>query len=407
MSTFEERLAFLKLRFRERFGNINGIHVVVSPLRICPLGAHIDHQEGKVTGMTLNESILLAFSPREDNKVILESMNFSGRSEFEIGTADIPPSEFEWEKYARKAAVALADKGYELKRGFVGLIEGRLPIGGLSSSAAGGVAYLLAFEDTNKLTVSPIENIELDKMIENKYLGLKNGILDQSTVLLSEENKLTFMDCDDVSFEKIASENPMNFEIVVVYSGLSQSLISSNDYNNRVSECQEAARFLLQKANMAVPETPKLRMVPAEVWEKYQNEVPEIPQKRARHFFTEMERVEKGVLAWKNGDVKAFGVLMNESGQSSIENYESGCPHLTTLYHILRDCEGVYGARFSGAGFRGSCIGLVNPEYKEAIRERVRAEYPKAHPDMAEIFTVHFCKTNGNARVIPSINGNH
>jgi galactokinase len=82
-----------------------------------------------------------------------------------------------------------------------------------------------------------------------------------------------------------------------------------------------------------------------------------------------------------------------------VDNYESGCPHLVTLYNILRECRGVYGARFSGGGFRGSCIGLADPGYREEIAATIGALYPAVHPDVAELYSVHFCRLDGAARL--------
>jgi galactokinase len=39
------------------------VKVIASPYRICPLGAHIDHQGGSVLGMTINACTLMAFYP--------------------------------------------------------------------------------------------------------------------------------------------------------------------------------------------------------------------------------------------------------------------------------------------------------------------------------------------------------
>jgi galactokinase/galacturonokinase len=128
--------------------------------------------------------------------------------------------------------------------------------------------------------------------------------------------------------------------------------------------------------------------------------LPERFQKRADHFFSENERVKKGVAAWKKGDLNSFGQLMFASGASSIRNYECGCPELITIYNILRETPGVYGARFSGAGYRGCCIGLIDPEYKDTIKARIAAEYPLKHPEYKEVYRVNFCKTDDGARII-------
>lgn len=91
---------------------------------------------------------------------------------------------------------------------------------------------------------------------------------------------------------------------------------------------------------------------------------------------------------------------MFESGESSFYQYESGIPETKTIYDILRSCEGVYGARPSGAGYRGAVIGLVNPAYKEAIKDKIDKEYPSKHPGYKELYAVNFCKTDDGARLI-------
>lgn len=371
------------------------VRVICSPLRICPLGAHVDHQDGLVTGMTLDRAIWLAFVPRSDQHVCVESLNFQGSIEFDID--DVPPkSPSDWGNYIRGAVLALRQR-YDLRTGIDAVVEGSMPIGGLSSSAAVGVAYLLALEVANELEISPEENIEHDRYIENAYLGLKNGILDQSIILMSDRDHLTYLDCQSVHFARYPTPaDNGHFEVVVAYSGLRKSL-TSTDYNNRVTECQQAARMLLEWAGMEASNSVRLRMVPEEIYQAYANRLPAPLDRRARHFFTEIERVRQGVAAWRAGDLEEMGRLINASGASSVHDYESGCPHLITLYNILSECPGVYGARFSGAGFRGSCVGLVDPAYREEIVAAIDARYPLAHPDVADVYSVHFCQTGGPA----------
>ncbi|HNT78080.1 MAG TPA: galactokinase family protein [Anaerolineae bacterium] len=395
----EVRIAQLKEHLKERVGCQDGdIRVVYAPLRISPLGAHVDHQDGLVTGMTLDQVILLAFVPRSDRRVRVESLNFHGLTEFDL--ADIPPkSARDWGNYVRGAALAL-QQAHPLRVGLDAVVAGSMPIGGLSSSAAVGVAYLLALETANDLSISPEENIQLDRYIENVYLGLRNGVLDQSIILMSEHDALTYLDCQSMTFEKAPMpQGKTDFEILVVYSGVGQSLVGT-DYNNRVNECQEAARQLLTWAGQSVPENPRLRMVPEDIYVELGARLPAPLDRRARHFFTEVRRVREGVTAWREGDVARLGQLMRESGASSVYNYESGCPQLITLYNILSECPGVYGARFSGGGFRGSCLGLSDPAYREEILATLAARYPQAHPEIAETYSVHFCKSDGPARVL-------
>ena len=109
-------------------------HHIFSPYRVCPLGAHVDHQHGLVTGFAINKGVDLWFNIREDSHVHLTSLTFEGETDFDI---DKPSQvrERHWGDYARGAKYALR-KRFELTRGIDGVIKGSLPIGGLSSSAA-------------------------------------------------------------------------------------------------------------------------------------------------------------------------------------------------------------------------------------------------------------------------------
>ena len=232
------------------------------------------------------------------------------------------------------------------------------------------------------------------------FRWLKNGILDQSIILMSDRDHLTFLDCEEFEFAKYPTPaDNGRFEVLVAHSGLVTSL-ASTDYNQRVTECQQATRLMLEWAGEPVPENLRLRMVSDEMYAEFGERLPDLFFRRAKHFFTENQRVREGVKAWQAGDLHKMGDLINASGASSVHNYESGCPHLITLYDVLRECPGVYGARFSGGGFRGSCIGLVDPAYRKEIVAHIDAYYPVAHPDVADLYSIHFCKLDGPARLL-------
>lgn len=375
------------------------VSVVRSPYRICPLGAHVDHQLGRVTGMAIDRSILLAFAPTDDGLIRLRSRDFGGDVEFPASEAASVSRE-EWGRYPAGAVLALEDAGVAVSRGIAGVLQGELPIGGLSSSAAVTIAYLLALEAANDALQAPEQNIRLEQYVENVHIGLNNGILDQSTILLSRCGKLLVLDCADEQWELVpAPDDAEPFGIVVAYSGLSAAL-TSTDYNQRVAECQQAAAQLLRLAGLPGPEVPRLRDVPVGVFEAHADRLPPKLAKRARHFFTENARVVDGRQAWARGDLESFGRLVSQSGRSSIENYECGSAELITLYEALRDAGGVYGARFSGGGFRGSCIGLYRPGAEDSIRSALGRAFPAAHPHLADRFELHFCNSDDGAMLL-------
>jgi galactokinase/galacturonokinase len=274
-----------------------------------------------------------------------------------------------------------------------------MPIGGLSSSAAVTIAYLLALEAVNGLEVSPEANVNLVRYTENQYIGLNNGILDQSVILFSQPGCLTSIDCQTVQIDQIPGpQTNGDFEILVVYSGLTRILVGT-DYNNRVAECQEAARLLLGYAGQADAPNPRLRHVEPGIFASEGQRLPPNLKRRASHYFGEMQRVVEGIAAWQAGDLARFGAFISESGESSIKNYECGSPHLITLYETLRETPGVYGTRFSGAGFRGCCLALIDPAARESIAEAIHHRYPAAHPDEAPAYSIHFCQPAGPAQL--------
>jgi len=169
------------------------VRVVVAPYRICPLGAHVDHQLGRVTAMTIDRAVNLAFAPSQNHEIRMTSLSFPGEVRFPLDR--VPGKQpGDWGNYVRGAVKALSEK-HALRKGIVGVTAGSLSEGGLSSSAAFGVACLMALEAVNGLGVSRHDNILLDQKIENEYLGLRNGILDQAAILLSRRGKLTCIDC--------------------------------------------------------------------------------------------------------------------------------------------------------------------------------------------------------------------
>ncbi|GAQ83692.1 galactokinase [Klebsormidium nitens] len=393
------------------------IRVVAAPYRICPLGAHIDHQGGAVTAMALDTGILLGFVPSNSPEVRLTSRQFGGVVHFSVD--DVPPQndpssseEGRWGDYARGAVYALQQKGHVLKEGIIGIIDGSqgFDCSGVSSSAATGVAFLLALEYANGLySITEEDNIELDRVIENEYLGLRNGVLDQSAILLSRKDRLTLIDCktrqhrvvDPPSLRQPCSDSSLKpgYRILLAFSGLRQALTNTPGYNKRVDECQEAAATLLRAAGRA-DEKASLSNVSSEEYDMHREELNGAIARRAKHFFTETARVRRGVEAWEKGDLKLFGQLMTDSGRSSIENYECGSTPLIQMYQILISTPGVLGARFSGAGFRGCCIALVESQRAEAVTKQVRNGYSMVRPDLGKSAAFVLCESGDGAVVL-------
>ncbi len=361
--------------------------------RVCPLGAHIDHQLGKVTGLAINKGVHIAYTSTNNGIVELSSLQFEGRVQFHIHFVP-KEKQFDWADYMRGATIALSKK-YPLHYGVCGVIEGTLPIGGLSSSAAVTIAFLLALCKVNGINPTNKELIALAMEAENRYVGVSCGKLDQSCEILSKKNHLLYLDTLDDTYELIPTNEKMKpYKIAIFFSGLERSLVGSK-YNSRIDECRSTAYALksfIGEECGKISET-QLRDVPREVFEKYKDKLPEVWVKRAEHYYSEFDRVIKGAEAWKNGDIETFGKLCFESGYSSIYNWETGCPELIELYNILTQTDGVYGGRFSGAGFKGCSMAIIDPSLEEYVIKNVTDKYLKAFPNLKDKYSFSICES--------------
>ena len=371
---------------------------IFSPYRVCPLGAHVDHQHGLVTGFAIDKGVDLWFTPSEDGRVHLESMTFEGAVDFDV-TQGTLVREKHWGDYARGAKYALK-KRFALKYGIEGVIKGSLPVGGLSSSAAVLIAYVMAFAKANNIELEPMEVVRIASEAEREYIGLNNGILDQACIALGKKDGMLFLDCDSNEY-RIIKRNPNmpDFEIGIFFSGLTRSLVNS-DYNLRVYECKTAAWNVLAYTDQPLKTFDKtfLRDIPKATFEKCRIAMPARFARRAEHFYSEYRRVRQGVTAWESGNLKLFGKLSFDSCESSIHNYECGSPELIAIYDIMKTLPGVYGGRFSGAGFKGACVAIVDPKCKEEIERELTRRYLEKFPEYEETFKVFFVKPDNGTR---------
>ena len=361
------------------------------PYRICPMGAHSDHQYGKITGLAIDKGVHIAYGPKKNGIVEVHSMQFTTRAQWHITRVDEAPVG-DWADYLRGATWALSRK-YHLNVGICCVIEGTMPIGGLSSSAAVIIAFLAALSKLNGITLTQREIIDIALAAEKNDVGVSVGKLDQSCEVFSKKDHLLYLDTRDDSYELIPTNPNMKpYEIAIFFSGVERTLAGSK-LNMRVDELKSAAYALMAFSGMEYGkfEEARLRSVPREVFEQYKDRLPENWRKRATHFYTEFQRVEQGAEAWRRGDLDTYGKLCFESGWSSIYNYETGSDELKTLYEIMQTTDGIYGGRFSGAGFKGCCMALVDPAFKETIEERVTREYLKVFPGLTGKYSVHFC----------------
>jgi len=356
------------------------LRVVISPYRVCPIGAHSDHQHAPVLATAIDAHTLLSFAPVPGAEVTLSSENFPGTLRFDLRAPETEAGPA-WGRYARAAAWALRDRLPIPPRGLRGRVGGPLPGGGLSSSASVLLAYLSALAHVNGLALAPRDLVLLSRRAENEFVGLASGVLDPAAIVASRRGQLLAIDTREVRWEAVsaAATAPASL-FLVVFTGLPRSLTGTG-FNQRVEECRRAARTLSQLAG--VPATGFLGELPDAVFETHLPQLEPTLQRRARHVFTERARVLGGIERWRRGELAEFGALMNESCRSSLENYETGSPELACLQQVLEATPGVFGSRFSGAGFGGCCVALVEEAAASEARERALADFTQRLPALA------------------------
>ena len=381
---------------QEKFEEIYGREpegLAFCPYRVCPIGAHSDHNLGKITGLAINKGIHIAYSAKQNGVVEMQSLQFPKRAQWHIDSVPAQKQE-DWADYLRGATWAL-EKNHRLRVGICGVIEGSLPIGGLSSSAAVIIAFLKALCVVNGIVLNQQEIIDIAYDAELNYVGVNVGKLDQSCEVLSKKGHLLYLDTRDGQYELIPQNPAMKpYKIAIFFSGLEHSNAGSK-FNMRVDELRSGVYALQAFAGMEYGKfkDAMARNVPRDVYEAFKDRLPAPWARRCEHWYTEFERVEQGAEAWRRGDIETYGRLSFQSGWSSIHNWESGAPEQIRLYEIMVRTDGIYGGRFSGAGFKGCCMALIDPAYEESIRRTVTEQYLASFPEMKGKYDVFICES--------------
>ena len=60
--------------------------VAFCPYRVCPLGAHSDHQYGKTTGFAIDKGIHIAYHPKQNGVIELCSLQFNKRAQWHVSS---------------------------------------------------------------------------------------------------------------------------------------------------------------------------------------------------------------------------------------------------------------------------------------------------------------------------------
>jgi galactokinase len=348
--------------------------------RVELLGNHTDYNEGVVLGAAIDRGLNVAGNRREDGIIQICSNDF-GRVEIPLSELH-PLTEDRWANYALGVVRELIDLGVPVT-GFHMEIAGDVPVGaGLSSSAAFELATVLFLLKLFPRELARLEIAKACQRAEHRYVGVQSGLLDQVIALFGRANHAVFFDCR--TEETLTVPFPPGLALVVAESGKKRAL-ASGEYNLRREETHAAARALGVSALRDVTSADLAR----------RSDLPDLVRHRAAHVVGENERVWRAVKLLETGDGIGLGKLMNESHESSRQNFENSTPELDLLVSIAQKLPGVLGARLTGAGFGGAIVVLCKRSEADAIASELSGRYRGATGITTNAFV---CKIADGAR---------
>ena len=355
--------------FRQRFGAApEGF--ARAPGRLEILGNHTDYNEGLVLSCAVTLETCFAARRIPGSVCTIRDFDFREDAEKSFDLNDIErPVKGDWSNYVKGMIQALRRRGFAIGAFEAGL-RSTVPLSaGMSSSAAFEMAVGFALRELFGIELSNEEWALAGQEVENVYLGLKTGLLDQFSSIFGQKDALILSD-----FRKIAVLRtvplPPGFAVAVINSMKKHDLVDS-EYNTRRADCEEAARIL----RGVYPNVKTLRDVSPEQLKEARNALEDRVFRRALHVVGECDRVRKAVEFLEKGDAASFGALWFDSHESSRVNFENSTPELDYLVELARSVPGALGARLSGGGFGGITIHLVKAENAEEYARKVCAAY--------------------------------
>jgi len=306
----------------------------------------------------------LVISRNTNKRFRFQSLNFPETAELHLQTS-YSKTRMEWFNYPLGIIDLLLKEGHTLS-GLDMLFYGDLPIGaGLSSSASIEVVTAFALNELFLLDISRTEMAVLSKKMENEFIGVSSGIMDQFAVAMGKKNKAILLNCDTLDFEYLPFETN-GYTLAIINSNKKRELAVSK-YNERFTECGAALKYLKQELNVN-----NLCEITIAEFELHKHLIKELVlQKRTRHVISENARVKDASLALQLNDLEVFGKLMFSSHQSLKDLYEVSGKELDTIVDFCKTFDGCIGARMTGAGFGGSALALVKKEKLEKFTNQL------------------------------------
>ena len=361
-------ISIIENKFRDRFGS--NYLLIKSPGRVNLIGEHTDYNDGFVLPAAIDKEIILAMATNDLDICRLYAVDkdeyFETKVDQEFEKNDIP-----WTNYILGAIDQLKKAGGEV-RGFDCVFGGDIPIGaGLSSSAALEGGVIIGLSNLYEIELSKLEMALMGQRVENEFVGVQCGIMDQFINIHGKEGYALKLDCRSLDYEFYPFKRE-DIHIVLCDTQVRRELASS-EYNKRRQKCEEGVK-ILQKYDADID---SLRDVTLKLLKDHKQELDPIVYNRCKFVIEENKRVLDACNDLKKNDYHSFGNRLFDSHMGLKDEYEVSCPELDILVEEAANTEGVLGARMMGGGFGGCTINLVEENYLKSFTRKIKNKYLK------------------------------
>lgn len=345
--------------FEQNFGEAPSVTQFV-PGRVNLIGEHIDYNGGRVLPFALSSGVTVSLTPRADDRFVMVSDRFTDKVS---AWADDKVSEG-WARYLFYAASLALQLGWIDSGADISVTSTLEDGAGVSSSAAICVATFKAICLLRGIKKDDTEVAKLARRVENDFIGIPCGIMDQMAVAVAQPGEAVFLDTASLDFERIVL--PESHRFVVLHSGIRRELADGR-YAARAQECRSAKHFFGTEdlCHLSLDDVLSARGLEEPI------------RRRVRHCITEHTRTMAAVQALKAEDMDAFGALMDESHLSMRDDFEMTVPGIDDLVETCKK-KGAIGARLTGGGFGGCVVACVEHDEADRWRTEVLADQPRA-----------------------------
>lgn len=366
-------LETLSAQHQQTFADATNLRYFFAPGRVNLIGEHLDYNGGYVFPCAIDLGIFATVSLRKDKQIKLYSLNFKENSPIEFHLNDLVyVKDHSWANYPKGVMRIFQDQHYLLTNGLNICFYGNLPNGaGLSSSAAIEVLTCVILNNIFQFNVTPIQQVKLAQSAENDFIGVKCGIMDQFASSMGKQDHAILLQCDTLNYQYIPL-HMHGYQLIIANTNKQRTLADSK-YNERKTECDKALSTLQTKLSIN-----SLGELNPQLFIENSNLLTDpVLFKRVRHVVSENERTKKASLVLQQGDIKAFGKLLNQSHISLRDDYEVTGSELDSLVSSAWEVENCIGSRMTGAGFGGCSVSLVLANAAESFIAQVKDKYAR------------------------------